>query len=150
LAGSWLLGRRVEPETEAAHIAAVYNAVLEKFLLETDRKQLAMQKLHQLANYDALTGLTNRRFFFESVKYALIRAKRHHSACAILYFDLDGFKAINDQYGHEAGDSVLKETALRLALSVRENDILGRLGGDEFALLIEDTSQPKESAIHIA
>lgn len=140
----------VEPETEAAHIAAFYNAVLEKFLLETDRKQIAMQRLHQLANYDALTGLTNRRFFFESVKYALIRAKRHNSGCAVLYFDLDGFKVINDKFGHEAGDSVLKETALRLAQSVRESDILGRLGGDEFALLVEDTGHPKEHAIKIA
>lgn len=140
----------VEPETEAAPIAAFYNTVLEKFLLETGRRQMAMQKLNQMANYDVLTGLVNRRFFFESVKHALSRAKRNKSGGAVLYFDLDGFKAVNDNFGHEAGDQVLKETALRLAQSVRENDILGRLGGDEFALLIEDTNQPIDNSCLIA
>lgn len=140
----------VEPETEAAPIAAFYNTVLEKFLLETGRRQMAMQKLNQMANYDSLTGLVNRRFFFESVKRALSRAKRNQSGGAVLYFDLDGFKAVNDNFGHEAGDQILKETAIRLAQCVRENDILGRLGGDEFALLIEDTKQPTKNSCQIA
>jgi Amt family ammonium transporter len=140
----------VEPETEAAPIAAFYNTVLEKFLLETGRRQMAMQKLNQMANYDALTGLVNRRFFFESIKRALSRANRNQSGGAVLYFDLDGFKAVNDNFGHEAGDQILKETAIRLAQCVRENDILSRLGGDEFALLIEDTKQPTKNSCQIA
>lgn len=140
----------IEPETDAAPIAAFYNAVLEKFMMETSRRQTAMQKLNQMANYDPLTGLVNRRFFYESVRRALIRARRNKSSGAVLYFDLDGFKIINDSFGHEAGDRILKETALRLAQSVRENDILGRLGGDEFALLIEDAKLPRENAIQVA
>lgn len=140
----------VEPETDAAPIAAFYNAVLEKFLLETSRRQMAMQKLNQLANYEPLTGLVNRRFFYELARRALVRSSRNNSGSAVLFFDLDGFKEVNDSFGHEAGDRVLKETALRLAQSVRENDVLGRLGGDEFALLIEDTKQPRENAIQVA
>jgi Amt family ammonium transporter len=140
----------VEPETEAAPIAAFYNTVLEKFLLETGRRQMAMQKLNQMANYDTLTGLVNRRFFFESVKRALTRAQRNQSSGAVLYFDLDGFKAVNDNFGHDAGDQVLKETSIRLAQCIRENDVLGRLGGDEFALLVEDIKHPVENSSQIA
>ncbi len=130
---------KVEPETEAAQVALFYNAVLEKFRMETDRRHMAMHKLVQLANYDTLTGLANRRLFFDTVRRALARAARNRGTGAVLYFDLDGFKRVNDRLGHEAGDKVLKEVARRMNGCIRENDLLARLGGDEYALLLEDS-----------
>ena len=141
---------RVEPETEADQIATFYNAVLDKFNLETGRRHMAMKKLAQLANYDTLTGLANRRVFFDSVKRAMGRARRIEGSGAVLYLDLDGFKAVNDKLGHEAGDKVLKEAARRIATSVREGDLAARLGGDEFALLIDDAQDAGLAAVGIA
>jgi len=132
----------VEPETEADQIATFYNAVLEKFNLETGRRQMAMQKLSQLAHYDTLTGLPNRRAFFEAVKHVLDKSRRHARTAALLYFDLDGFKQVNDDFGHEAGDQVLKEVARRINECLRESDVFARLGGDEFALVLDDLNDP--------
>ncbi|GAB6043075.1 ammonium transporter [Endothiovibrio diazotrophicus] len=140
----------VEPETEAHQIAAFYNVVLEKFNLETGRRHSALRKLEQLANYDTLTGLANRRFFFEMVRRALARSRRNGSGGAVLYLDLDGFKRVNDTLGHEAGDRVLKEAAVRIASSVRESDLVARLGGDEFALLMESPDISPGSAASVA
>lgn len=130
---------RIDTETEASQIATFYNAVLEKFNLETDRRKMAMQHLTELANSDALTGLANRRLFFDCVRRALLRpgpdGKRRQGL--VLYLDLDGFKRINDALGHDAGDKFLRAIARRIAGSVREQDLVGRLGGDEFAILVE-------------
>jgi Amt family ammonium transporter len=128
----------VEEGTEASRIAVFYNAVLEKFNIETDRRHMAMRKLEQLASYDSLTGLANRRLFFSAAKRAVAHAIRKQLTTAVLYFDLDGFKAVNDQYGHDVGDKLLKAATTRMAEAVREMDMLARLGGDEFALLLED------------
>ncbi len=141
---------RVEPETEADRIATFYNAVLDKFNLETSRRHMAMKKLAQLANYDTLTGLANRRVFFDAVKRAMARTRRMEGHGAVLYCDLDGFKHVNDKLGHEAGDKVLKECARRFATCVRESDLAARLGGDEFALLIDDARDAETAAIGIA
>ena len=140
----------VEPETEADQIATFYNAVLEKFNIETDKRQMAMYKLSQLANYDSLTSLPNRRAFFDAVKKVIGRAYRSDQFAALLYFDLDGFKQVNDQFGHEAGDVVLKETARRINGCLREYDVFARLGGDEFALVLEDMKMPEEDTIAVA
>lgn len=140
---------RVEDATEAGDIAAFYNAVLEKFNLETDRRKMAMQRLSQLANLDALTGLANRRLFFEGVRRALAHAHPQRRGY-VMYLDLDGFKRINDHLGHEAGDKLLREIGYRLAASVRQNDIVGRLGGDEFAILAEDVALPEAHAAEVA
>jgi Amt family ammonium transporter len=118
----------VEQGTEASRIAVFYNAVLEKFNLETGRRQMAMRKLEQLASYDVLTGLPNRRVFFTATKRAVAHSKRKKSTVAVLYFDLDGFKAVNDEHGHDVGDKLLKAATTRMAESVREMDILARLG----------------------
>lgn len=140
----------VEPETEAAQIASFYNSVLEKVILEGDRKQMAMKKLTELANHDGLTGLANRRYFFEAIKHVLARCSRTGVGGAVLYMDLDGFKQVNDRLGHQAGDEVLREAAKRIQSSVREVDLVGRMGGDEFALLMEDALNPEESAVRVA
>ncbi len=128
----------VEPETEAAHIAVFYNAVLDKFHLETHRRQEALERLTHLANYDGLTGLANRRAFFDAARHALAKANRNGRQGVAMYFDLDGFKAVNDSLGHEAGDELLKQVAQRITDCVREIDLVARLGGDEFCLLIDE------------
>ena len=140
----------VEPETEADQIATFYNVVLEKFNLETSRRQMAMHKLSQLAHYDALTSLPNRRAFFEAVKHVLEKSRRHDHTAALLYFDLDGFKQVNDDFGHKAGDKVLKEVARRISSCLRETDVFARLGGDEFALVLEDMANPEKDVSIVA
>lgn len=128
----------VEPETEAARVALFYNAVLDRFHTETERRHQALERMMELANTDALTGLANRRRFFEAVDQALARSRRNGSGGALLYIDLDGFKPVNDGLGHHAGDALLKVVSARLRALTRETDMVGRLGGDEFALLIEN------------
>jgi diguanylate cyclase (GGDEF)-like protein/PAS domain S-box-containing protein len=103
----------------------------------TERKHLE-QKLEQMAHYDSLTGLPNRAFFYDQLQQAISRSKRHGSLLALMYFDIDKFKLINDTYGHDIGDAVIALFAKRVKSTVREIDIVGRLGGDEFCLIIEN------------
>jgi diguanylate cyclase (GGDEF)-like protein len=103
--------------------------VLERQLQESH------QRLRTLAENDSLTGLANRYYFDESLRAAILRAKRHDEKLALLFLDLDNFKFINDGLGHVVGDLVLKEVADRLVHVVRAGDIVCRLGGDEFAVL---------------
>ncbi|MCJ8295430.1 MAG: EAL domain-containing protein [Colwellia sp.] len=93
-------------------------------------------KLKHLARHDPLTGLPNRLLFQDRLQQAVALAKRHDHKFAVFFMDLDNFKIINDTMGHEAGDELLKEVALRLADTGREMDTVARLGGDEFAFII--------------
>jgi diguanylate cyclase (GGDEF)-like protein len=95
------------------------------------------RRLDALARFDSLTGLPNRRHFEESLTQARARAIRGSQPLALLYIDLDGFKAVNDTLGHEGGDMLLQGVALRLLESVRGTDLVARLGGDEFVVLLE-------------
>ncbi len=109
-------------------------------LLCTDitRQKLDQISLRHEARHDSLTGLANRPAFHENLRSALSRAERRGTKLAVLFLDLDGFKAINDQYGHERGDRLLETVARRLRAMVRAGDAVARLGGDEFTILIED------------
>jgi len=98
------------------------------------------RQLVELAVRDELTGLYNRRRFHEELERLLADAERRHSAVGLLAFDLDGFKPINDSFGHQAGDEVLVGLARALGRIVRRNELLFRIGGDEFALLVPDAS----------
>ncbi|WP_051206512.1 diguanylate cyclase domain-containing protein [Oceanospirillum maris] len=91
-----------------------------------------------LAFYDPLTGLANRRLFKDQLDLAIKQCKRQKQTLALLYLDLDRFKAVNDEYGHEVGDELLKEVARRLQKTLRESDVIARIGGDEFNILLPD------------
>jgi len=99
----------------------------------------AESKLAALAVYDPLTGLPNRRLLLERLEHALSRLSRG-TPSALLYIDLDGFKTLNDSYGHEAGDQLLVHVAGQLTAATRADDTVARLGGDEFVVLCEDSS----------
>lgn len=96
----------------------------------------AENRLRHMAYHDALTELPNRPLFQDRFDMALRRARRDGERVALLYLDLNGFKAINDRYGHEAGDLLLREVARRIVRCVRESDTVARVGGDEFTVLL--------------
>lgn len=97
----------------------------------------AQNQLRRLALHDALTGLPNRNAFSERLAGSLSRANRSHNPLVLLFIDLDGFKRVNDDFGHASGDEVLCEVARRLLLAVRETDVVARMGGDEFVVLLD-------------
>lgn len=111
----------------------------------TERK-LVEHKIKHMAHYDHLTGLPNRRLFLDQLEHAIKLAKRRHQKTAVLFLDLDGFKQINDTLGHEAGDQLLKEVAIRLKTVLRESDIAARMGGDEFTFILNDIGTHENAA----
>ncbi|HUP44086.1 MAG TPA: GGDEF domain-containing protein [Thermoanaerobaculia bacterium] len=100
------------------------------------RLQAALRSEAELARTDPLTGLANSRAFLEQLERELARAGRDERSITLLYIDLDGFKSVNDQYGHQTGDEVLSRIAEALRASVRTGDVIARMGGDEFAALL--------------
>lgn len=125
-------------------------AELLRIKVQAQRQQLEMQN-HQLQNMamlDALTGLLNRRAFEMQAEQAISRARRDGTCLAALMLDLDHFKHINDQYGHPAGDAVIKLTADVLVASVRDTDLVARVGGEEFMVLLPGTSP--QAALEVA
>ena len=131
-------------DDEVGHLTEAFNRLLEKLSIN-------QAELERMAHHDALTGLPNRRLLADRMQQALARAKRNHSRVAILFLDLDGFKPINDQLGHEYGDIALVEVARRLTEVVRESDTLARVGGDEFVYMFADLADDAEDDVaHIA
>lgn len=118
----------------------------------TERKQLR-DRLEQMAQFDMLTNLPNRRMVLDQLAQIVSIAQRGSQRFALLFIDLDGFKRINDTYGHEAGDRVLKTVAARLSACIRISDIAGRMGGDEFTVILsvltryEDAGQVAEKIL---
>ena len=111
------------------------------------REAEALSNIERLALWDAVTGLPNRTFLLERLGEEIARADRHGRRFALLMFDLDGFKAVNDTHGHAAGDKVLAQVGARAARSVRSSDVVGRLGGDEFLALLPETAREGASAV---
>jgi len=97
-------------------------------------------RLQKMAHFDLLTGLPNRSLLLDRLKQAILNTHRHHRKLAVVFIDLDGFKRINDEYGHDAGDSLLRFVAKQMSLSLREGDTLARIGGDEFIAILTDLS----------
>lgn len=109
----------------------------------TPRKELETRLSHE-ALHDALTGLPNRVMFHDRLNQALLSARRAGTAAAVLYIDLDGFKAANDEHGHAAGDRLLQLAARRLEACVRSEDTVARLGGDEFGLVLKTLTRAED------
>ncbi len=114
----------------------------------SERKAVEQRARHQ-AEHDALTGLPNRVLFLDRLHQALAKVKRQHGRFALMFLDLDNFKAINDTHGHHAGDAVLQQVGLRLTQCVRGVDTVSRLGGDEFVVLLADIGGVDQAA-HVA
>lgn len=111
--------------------------------------ELLQQQATQLryeATHDRLTGLVNRTVFFDRLNRILARSDRRYVRCAVIYFDLDDFKDINDTFGHAVGDECLREIATRVIGKIRKCDTLCRLSGDEFAIIAEDVAREQEAA----
>ncbi|MCC7265993.1 MAG: GGDEF domain-containing protein [Caulobacteraceae bacterium] len=128
--------------SEADLTPSVQNAVqtllseIEDLRGEVKRLKDRLFETEGLADRDVLTPLLNRRAFVREIGRAQAFAERYGSPAAVIYFDLDGFKAVNDRFGHPAGDLALKAVAERLAANIRGSDLAARLGGDEFGVLL--------------
>jgi len=122
---------------------------LAKALHELVGTRAGEQRARHLALHDSLTSLPNREHFRTRLEHALGEAGPKAESLAVLYLDLDGFKRVNDEHGHEVGDELLRIVASRLTRAVRKGDMVGRLGGDEFAFLLS-TATTRQQLHHVA
>lgn len=141
---SWLMTSKIPLSDGHGHAVGV----LGMYEDITERKRME-QRLEHMALYDSLTGLPNRTHFLAHLEQAIDKAERFDTLIALMYFDIDKFKRINDTYGHDVGDEVIVQFAARVKGTVRQSDVVGRLGGDEFCLVIESLSS-KHSAHKLA
>ncbi|MEH6504542.1 MAG: GGDEF domain-containing protein [Cycloclasticus sp.] len=142
----------IEPYTEVLldtailvliSVPIIYILIVMPYISARDEVVL---KIEHMAYHDSLTGLANRRLLSEYLEKLLSSLVRYKSYGAVLFIDLDGFKRVNDSYGHDAGDIVLTEVANRLKLFARTEDIVGRLGGDEFILVLSQLGTNEQIA----
>ena len=117
---------------EVSHYVAIFSDI--------SSQKDSEERLYYLAHYDNLSKLPNRLAFHDRLRQAISRAKRNHKEVAVMFLDLDGFKQVNDTLGHNAGDEVIREVALRLGAAMRETDTIARFGGDEFTILLAEVS----------
>ncbi|SMC27420.1 PAS domain S-box-containing protein/diguanylate cyclase (GGDEF) domain-containing protein [Andreprevotia lacus DSM 23236] len=145
------LGRGEIPiEMSITAIRSGNSFLFSAFLRDISERKREEERLRHLADHDVLTGLPNRRALTGALEQALARANRMQREAAVMFLDLDGFKAINDTHGHEAGDVLLRQFAARIIASVRQNDLVCRLGGDEFVVLLEGLTDGRQDAARVA
>ncbi|MCA1715866.1 MAG: PAS domain S-box protein [Actinobacteria bacterium] len=137
------LSASATPVTDAdGHFQGAVHAIIDITERKRDEERLAY-----MARYDHLTGLGNRVLFHDRLVEALARADRNNNPVALMFLDLDRFKAVNDTLGHASGDLLLKNVAERLRGCVREVDTVARMGGDEFSIILEDLSDGQDAAL---
>jgi diguanylate cyclase (GGDEF)-like protein len=120
--------------------------LLERTLRYAIERKQAELHLNRLAHYDSLTDIPNRILFLDRLEHAVRLAERDHAAFAIMFVDLNGFKQVNDSFGHDVGDAVIRMCAERLCECMRRSDSVARMGGDEFTLLLENTDNSTDIA----
>lgn len=121
-------------------------AVLARLTTELAEMSARLEAAEQLADRDSLASTLNRRGFIRELHRTMSEVERYKTPAAVLYLDLDGFKAVNDSYGHAAGDAVLRHVGKLLMDSVRESDVVGRIGGDEFGVILNRVSAEEARA----
>jgi len=126
--------------------AALLLAEMERLKADVARAHRTIGELEARADVDPLLDILNRRGFERELKRSLAYLQRYKGEAALLFIDLDGFKAVNDQYGHAAGDALLKAVAHELTGHVRASDVVARLGGDEFGVLLWNLASPQAAA----
>lgn len=134
----WVVG------TLLSLLLAVLTAII---LFNQQKLQLAFRTITRQARFDSLTELPNRHYFLEQLTSYLDSCQRREEQCALLFIDLDHFKEVNDSFGHEAGDRLLKVIAQRLTSSLRKEDIIDRLGGDEFVVVLKNLIEPMHAEL---
>lgn len=132
-----------------AIVLFIVSAVLYYIARLNRRLSQSLDQVSHLSQHDVLTGLPNRVLFADRLQRAILKARRDKTLLALLFLDVDRFKSINDSYGHQEGDEVLKAFANRMIACIRDSDSLGRIGGDEFVILLEDLSN-SSSALGVA
>ncbi len=123
--------------------------IINHILIITDitNRKIEEKKLKKLAFYDGLTGLPNRLLFYNRLQHTILKAVRNKEYIGVMFLDLDGFKQVNDTYGHEIGDELLKEVGKKLQRTVRKIDTVARLAGDEFTIIIENLNSPENVSV---
>ncbi|TYQ21942.1 UNVERIFIED_ORG: PAS domain S-box-containing protein/diguanylate cyclase (GGDEF)-like protein [Zoogloea ramigera] len=130
-------GQELPVEASVAYVPRSGGHVFIAFLHDISERKRMIASLEEMALHDTLTGLPNRRALMQTLPAALQRAQRSGQRCAVFFLDLDRFKQVNDRYGHEEGDELLRQFADRVRGAVRKTDTVGRLAGDEFIVIVE-------------
>ncbi len=133
-------------ESQVIQRTAELKSVNEKLHHDLEERKRVEQSIRHMAHHDALTGLPNRALFRDRLTHAMAQADRYHQKLAVMFLDLDRFKAINDTLGHNVGDQLLKIAAERLRSCVRDCDTVARLGGDEFTVIVEDIIEERDAS----
>ena len=137
---------QLQVSTPAAVSAAVLLAEIERLKADIARARRTIAELEARADTDPLLNIFNRRSFVRELNRSLAYVQRYGNKAALLFIDLDGFKKVNDQHGHAAGDALLKAVARELIAHVRASDVVARLGGDEFGVVLWNASEAHAAA----
>ncbi|NJN73666.1 MAG: diguanylate cyclase, partial [Limnothrix sp. RL_2_0] len=146
-AGNIFLVGVIRDITERKKLEADLRRTAEELTRSNDELKKSEEHLLRLANHDPLTNLPNRKFFNEKIQQLVKEAQQEEQLVSLLFLDLDGFKPVNDNFGHDMGDVLLKAVAQRIKNCLRATDIVSRLGGDEFTILLPRIKKPLDSSI---